>query len=174
MPEEPRTSVFRYLSAIFRLCFHTLSYCVHPIGDDYYYVVKARAWSDLKAYAQAIRCLQKALRDGEIGYVRAELAWCYNQLGMAEQALTHYRIAYERNKHPKTAIALAWTELHLDHVEECRALVEAIRGSHQPLDAEDTVWLQTLEEHLHRRSRGGGDAGDGQGNIHPPIRVQIS
>jgi tetratricopeptide (TPR) repeat protein len=148
MAEEPRTSALRYIGAVGRLCFHSLAYCLHPLTDDYTYVVKARAWCDLKAYSQAIRCLQKALRESEMAFVRAEMAWCYGELGMTEQALTHYRIAYDRNKHPKIAIGLAWTEFHLDHREESRALVEAIRQPPKPLDAEDIAWLQDLEERL--------------------------
>jgi len=148
MSEGQRTSVFRYIRAAVRLCFHTLSFCTFPVGDDCYYIAKARAWSDLKAYPQAIRCFKKALRDSDNVYVRAEMAWCYNQLGMTEQALIHYRMAYQSYKHPKIAIALAWAELDLDHVEESRSVVHAIRQSNKPLDAEDIAWLQQLEKKL--------------------------
>jgi tetratricopeptide (TPR) repeat protein len=91
-----------------QLCFLTLSYWLVGMADDYYYVSKAPAWCDLRGYSQAIRCFQKALRESEMAFVRASMAWCYAELGMTEQALAHYRAAYQRNKHPQIAVPLAW------------------------------------------------------------------
>jgi hypothetical protein len=42
--------------------------------------------------------------------VRANLAWCYANLGMLQSAAQHYREAYARNKHPDVALGLAQVE----------------------------------------------------------------
>ena len=141
-------SALQIMRALVQLCFLTLCYRLAGMANDTYYVAKARAWCDLRAYPQAIRCLQKALRETEMAFIRAQMAWCYMELGMMEQAVVHYRAAYERSKHPYVALGLAWAEWHSGHAVESRALVEELRRSRFPLVADDTVWLNKLEEHL--------------------------
>ena len=63
-------TLLQYIGAIAQLCYLTLSFWLVGTTEDYYYVAKAQAWADLGGYPQAIRCYKKALKQGEITFVR--------------------------------------------------------------------------------------------------------
>ena len=150
MAEPPHTA-FTWLRVLARVAYTTLGNYLVGLTPEENHWQKGDAWSRVGAYRWAAWHFRKFLTYSDDPRVRAQLAWCYANLGMVESAVQHYRQAYARNKHPSVALGLAQLETHLGNVEAARALLASLAARRHELDSEAVAVLDALEGALGQK-----------------------
>jgi len=143
----------RHSWAFFKISYTmSLNWLVGLLEEEYY-IRKGNIWAGVEWYDRAVWNYERALRANEDSWVRAHMGWCYGQLGMSQAALEHYRRAYERNKHPRIAIGLAFNECAAGNLQESRVLIQQLRGRKNRLDPATTEQLERIESMVSDRMR---------------------
>ena len=152
MTEQAHT-VLTWLRVLARVAYTTLcNYLVGLTPEDNHWR-KGDAWGRVGAYRWAAWHFRKFLTYGDDPRVRAQLGWCYANLGMLDSAVQHYREAYARNKHPDVALGLAQLETELGNVDAAQALVQALESHRHELRPEAIALLGSLEDALKQTKR---------------------
>ena len=135
---------------LFKIVYFTTAYWAVGLTEEEYHIRKANYWLELENYRRAIRNYQKALKASEDSRVRAAMAWCYGELGMAETCLHHYRKAYETHGHPSIALRLAYAELHMGNITESGRLLDYVERNRERLHEEDAGEVERLERSIRK------------------------
>src|SRR5438874_13263678 len=108
-----RPSILTYALVFGRVGWTTLCNWFVGLTPEDNHGAKGNAWARIDAYRWAAWHFRKYLKYSDTSSARASLAWCYANLGMAEEAVQQYRLAYARNKSPMIALYLAEAEFNL-------------------------------------------------------------
>lgn len=138
----------RFLTILKLFHLHA-AYIFVGLEQEYFYLVRANYFADLKWYNFAIGNYKKALKKSNDPGIKAAVGWCYFQLGQMKKSVENYRKAYDKSKHPNIAIGLAYAEYNCGNIDECRKIVSTLPDSIFELDAtheKDIMRLKTLLE----------------------------
>jgi len=127
------------------IVFYTMAYWAVGLTEEEYHIRKANYWSELGNYRRAIRNYQKSLKSSEDSRVRAAMAWCYSAIGLLETSREHYRTAFQRNKAFDIVLGLAYAELNIENVEECRSLLQLLRVRAQTPTEQQAAEISRLQ-----------------------------
>jgi hypothetical protein len=146
--QDDKPSVLTYASALLRVAYTTMAYWLVGLTPEENHATKGLAWSRINAYRFAAWHWRKYLKYSEDSRARAQLAWCYANVGMIESAVEHYRLSYARNKDPEIALYLAQVELDFGNQAAARSLMEEISLRRHELSAESLSTLADVETRL--------------------------
>ena len=133
---------------IFKLFYLHAAYMCGGLDQEYFYLVRAQYFADLKWYNFAIGNYKKALKESNDPSIKAALGWCYFQLGRNEVALEFYRDAHKNSKQPDIALGLAYAEYHCGNIDRCKHIVAALSDSVISLEPSHKEDLARLEDML--------------------------
>ena len=141
-------SALTHILVLGRVLYTTCGNWLVGLTPEENHWAKGYAWTRIGAYRWAAWHFRKYLTYSDNPRVRADLAWCYAQLGMLESAAQHYREAYARYKGPEIILGLAEVEADLANVERARALLCELRPRSHELQPDAAAALKALEKRL--------------------------
>lgn len=148
MTQPDRPSVLTYFTVLVEVMFWTVAYWLVGTLPEENHARKGYAWSRIGAHRWAAWHFRKYLKHSDDSWGRVSLACCYENLGLPESAVQHYRIAYSKTRRADIACYLAQAELSTSNVAAARKLVADVRGGREELNPEVTSALTALEAQL--------------------------
>ena len=145
---DHKPTVLTYVAVLSEVMFWTVTYWLVGTLPEENHAKKGCAWSRVGAYRWAAWHFRKYLKHSDDSWGRASLAWCYQNLGLPESAVQHYRIAYSKARRADIACCLADAELSAGNVMAARKLAADLRSRREELSPELTSTFAELEEQL--------------------------
>ncbi len=134
--------------------YWTLAYLLVGLDDEYYHIKLGDAYLQLRFYWKAVSHFTSALKEKERAWSHLQLGWALHCLNQFEDALPHYRRAFNLWPDPALAATLAKTEWSFGNNERSRELAQIARAHLSRLNKESLAILAEVEAELSKVTSG--------------------
>ena len=140
--------MIKQIWTLVKLIYIHLVYLFVGLDQEHFHIAKANYFTDLGWFSYAIGNYKKVLKESKDPRVKSALGYCYIMVGNYDKSVNYYREAYEKSKHPDTALGLACAELNKGNIGEGKKVLQILSEKQNELEPYHLNELNRLKQEI--------------------------